>query len=73
MFLPYRDQRTRKYLRGLKLGPIKTSAAGTYAVLNSFKHVFSEAGVIRGLKALGKLNQKGGFDCPSCAWPDPDE
>ncbi len=39
----------------------------------AFQHVFGEAGLFRGLKALGKLNQKGGFDCPSCAWPDPDD
>jgi molybdopterin-dependent oxidoreductase alpha subunit len=26
-----------------------------------------------GLKALLNLNQKGGIDCPSCAWPDPDK
>jgi molybdopterin-dependent oxidoreductase alpha subunit len=58
---------------GLKVGTVKTSAAGMPAVLNSFKQVFGEAGILRGLKALGKLNQKGGFDCPSCAWPDPDD
>jgi anaerobic selenocysteine-containing dehydrogenase len=27
----------------------------------------------RGMKALLNLNQKDGFDCPSCAWPDPDD
>ncbi|MEP7168226.1 MAG: FdhF/YdeP family oxidoreductase, partial [Bacteroidota bacterium] len=27
----------------------------------------------RGLKALSALNQKDGYDCPSCAWPDPDD
>ncbi len=43
------------------------------AVLSSAKHVFKEAGVSRGLKALLALNQKGGYDCPSCAWPDPDD
>lgn len=58
---------------GLKLGPVKTSAAGFPAVLHAFQHVFGEAGVVRGIKALSKLNQKGGFDCPSCAWPDPDD
>lgn len=58
---------------GLKLGTVKTSAAGTPAVLHALQHVFGEAGLFRGLKALGKLNQKGGFDCPSCAWPDPDD
>jgi molybdopterin-dependent oxidoreductase alpha subunit len=48
-------------------------AAGVPAVVSSFKHVFGEAGFIRGIKALNKLNQKDGFDCPSCAWPDPDD
>ena len=60
-------------LTGLKKGRIKKSAAGMPAIFESMKHVFSEAGVARGLKALWKLNKKGGFDCPSCAWPDPDD
>jgi len=28
--------------------------------------------VIRGTKRLLDLDRIGGFDCPSCAWPDPD-
>ncbi len=58
---------------GLRLGPLKKAAGGVPAVFNSFRHIFAEAGMIRGLKALSKLNQKDGFDCPSCAWPDPDD
>ncbi|HET7522582.1 MAG TPA: FdhF/YdeP family oxidoreductase, partial [Acidimicrobiales bacterium] len=27
----------------------------------------------RTLKSLGNLNQVDGFDCPSCAWPDPED
>ena len=50
----------------------KTYAAGTPAVVSSLKQVFGKAGVIRGTKGLLGLNQVGGFDCPSCAWPDPD-
>lgn len=60
-------------LTGLKKGDIKKIAAGIPAVVNSLQQVFGEAGVIRGSKALLKLNQKDGFDCPSCAWPDPDD
>ena len=60
-------------LTGLKTGELKKIAAGIPAVVSSLKQVFGEAGVLRGLKALGELNQKGGFDCPSCAWPDPDD
>ncbi len=58
---------------GLKLGKVKKVAAGLPAIYHSFKKVFGEAGFFRGLKALNKLNKKSGFDCPSCAWPDPDD
>ncbi len=58
---------------GIKLTSPKDMAAGFPAVVSSLKQVFGEAGVGRGLKALSKLNQKGGTDCPSCAWPDPDD
>jgi molybdopterin-dependent oxidoreductase alpha subunit len=50
----------------------KEHAAGTPAVVSSLQHVFGKAGVVRGTKALLGINQAGGFDCPSCAWPDPD-
>jgi molybdopterin-dependent oxidoreductase alpha subunit len=52
-------------------GP-KEHAAGLPAVFSSMRHVFGKAGVARGTRALLDLNQAGGFDCPSCAWPDPD-
>ena len=58
---------------GLKITPPKDVAAGIPAVISSAEHVFGEMGVGRGLKALAKLNQKDGFDCPGCAWPDPDD
>jgi molybdopterin-dependent oxidoreductase alpha subunit len=57
----------------IKLTEPKETAAGIPAVVSSLKHVLSEMGPIRGLKALAKLNQKDGFDCPGCAWPDPDD
>ena len=58
---------------GLKKGHVKKTAAGLPAVVSSLKHIFGEAGIARGVKALMHLNKKGGFDCPSCAWPDPDD
>lgn len=60
-------------LTGLKRGEIQKVAAGIPAVLSSLKQVYDEAGLLRGAKALWNLNKKGGFDCPSCAWPDPDD
>lgn len=59
-------------LIGLKLTVPKTVAAGIPAVVSSAEHVFGEMGVVRGMKALLALNQKEGYDCPGCAWPDPD-
>ena len=58
---------------GLKTGPVKKTAAGIPAVLSGLRQVLGEVGLIRGWKALKKLNQKDGFDCPGCAWPDPDD
>ena len=51
--------------------PPETSA-GRHAIEAALRDVFSKAGVIRGSRGLLHLNQKGGVDCQSCAWPDPD-
>ena len=51
----------------------KHTAGGLPAVVSSMKHVILEAGPVRGMKELFHLNQMGGFDCPGCAWPDPDD
>ncbi|MDP4259951.1 MAG: FdhF/YdeP family oxidoreductase [Bacteroidota bacterium] len=59
-------------LSDLKITEPKDWAAGIPGVVAAFSDVFSEAGPARGLKALFKMNQKGGFDCSSCAWPDED-
>jgi molybdopterin-dependent oxidoreductase alpha subunit len=57
----------------IKLTKPKVIAAGIPAVISSAKHILSEMDPLRGFKALAKLNQKDGFDCPGCAWPDPDD
>ncbi|MDT5295185.1 MAG: hypothetical protein QOJ76_2065 [Acidobacteriota bacterium] len=59
-------------LTGIKITPRKTSAGGVPAVIASMKHALGEMGVIRSARTLLALNQKGGYDCSSCAWPDPD-
>lgn len=59
--------------KNLKIKSPKTIAGGLEAVISSAEHVFKEVGVVEGTKALLKLNQFDGFDCPGCAWPDPDE
>ncbi len=57
----------------LKLHPIPDSAGGLSAIKSSLEHLHSETGLIRGTQLMLKANQNNGFDCPGCAWPDPDE
>ena len=47
-------------------------AAGFYSIYETGHFGIKEMGVQRSLKTFANLNQKDGFDCPSCAWPDPD-
>jgi molybdopterin-dependent oxidoreductase alpha subunit len=37
------------------------------------EHVLGEAGVVKGIELLARVNQFEGFDCPGCAWPEPDD
>lgn len=59
--------------KDMKIKAPQKSAGGVGAVVSSLEHVFGEVGVVEGTKTLLKLNQFNGFDCPGCAWPDPDE
>jgi molybdopterin-dependent oxidoreductase alpha subunit len=47
-------------------------AAGWGSIRSVAFKIWEETYTGRGLKSLFKLNQPNGFDCPSCAWPDPD-
>ncbi|WP_070137209.1 FdhF/YdeP family oxidoreductase [Crocinitomix algicola] len=58
--------------KGLTLTQRKKKAVGIPAIISSMRHISSELGLWRGIKLLNKMNQKDGFDCPGCAWPDPD-
>ena len=58
--------------RKIRIKNVKKVAAGIPAVTSTFKHSFGKMGVFRTIRTLRTVNQKGGFDCPGCAWPDPD-
>lgn len=60
-------------LLDLKIKSPKNWAAGVPAVIHSIDQLVLNASVLRGGRALFSMNQFGGFDCPSCAWPDPDD
>jgi molybdopterin-dependent oxidoreductase alpha subunit len=48
------------------------AAGGIPSIIAATKTAWEEMGVTRGLRTLLKINQSGGFDCPGCAWPEPD-
>ena len=55
----------------LRVGPPQDHAAGAEAVARTLLASVREMGPARAARLLTSANQKDGFDCMSCAWPDP--
>jgi molybdopterin-dependent oxidoreductase alpha subunit len=55
-----------------KVGKPRKSAAGIPSVTHSMQYALEEMGPARTARTLSRMNHIDGFDCPSCAWPDPD-
>ncbi|GAA0945392.1 MULTISPECIES: FdhF/YdeP family oxidoreductase [Streptomyces violaceusniger group] len=53
--------------------PPQHAAAGLPAVGHSLRIAHQQMGVRRTALTLLRVNQKNGFDCPGCAWPEPDK
>ena len=45
-------------------------AAGVKAVMVSLQRGLEQMGPVRTAATLARLNQRHGFDCPGCAWPE---
>jgi molybdopterin-dependent oxidoreductase alpha subunit len=45
-------------------------AAGVKAVIVSMQRGLEQMGPVRTAATLSRLNQRHGFDCPGCAWPE---
>ncbi len=58
---------------GLALRRRPRKAVGVPAILSSFGQIGKYMNLADGVATMRALNQKGGFDCPGCAWPDPDD
>ena len=43
------------------------------AVLHALQISNEQMGVKRSIQTLLRVNQKDGFDCPGCAWPEEDK
>jgi molybdopterin-dependent oxidoreductase alpha subunit len=48
-------------------------AGGIQSISVALQYALGTPGIVRGASALSHLNQFDGFDCPGCAWPDPDD
>ena len=48
----------------------ETVAAGVPAVLVALRRSLAQMGVVRTARTLRRVNQRDGFDCPGCAWPE---
>ena len=58
---------------GLRLGKMKANSAGIPSILSSLSQANKYMSTGTAIKTMFRMNQKGGFDCPGCAWPDPDD
>ena len=68
----HKNELTPEKFTGLKLKQPEDTAAGLTGVFTAVKHILNEMDPVRASKVMFELNQKGGVDCPGCAWPDPD-
>ncbi|GAB2871927.1 FdhF/YdeP family oxidoreductase [Streptomyces mayteni] len=55
------------------MGEPKHSAVGLPAIGQALRTAQRQMGVRRTALTLLRVNQHGGFDCPGCAWPEPDK
>ncbi|WP_393056917.1 FdhF/YdeP family oxidoreductase [Streptomyces sp. LN549] len=56
-----------------RVEPAQHAAAGLPAVAHSLRIAQQQMGIRRTAQTLLKVNQKDGFDCPGCAWPEGDK
>ncbi|WP_369215250.1 FdhF/YdeP family oxidoreductase [Streptomyces flavofungini] len=55
-----------------RVAPAQHAAAGLPAIGHTLRIAQRQMGVRRTALTLLRVNQKDGFDCPGCAWPEPD-
>lgn len=55
----------------LEVGHKKEWAVGVPGILHSMGPAIRDLGPVRTAELMTAINQKDGFDCMSCAWPDP--
>jgi molybdopterin-dependent oxidoreductase alpha subunit len=72
--MPIKDvQLEHEKLSKLKYTGPKETSVGVPAIASALKQMGKYMDPVDAFKLSLKINQKGGFDCPGCAWPDPDD
>ena len=66
---PRRPEKPKK----IRLGAPSKTSGGWPAIALALDHALGHAGLRHGAQLLREVNQFGGFDCPGCAWPEPDD
>ncbi|TNJ42915.1 FdhF/YdeP family oxidoreductase [Tamlana fucoidanivorans] len=64
---------TPEAFENLKVKTPPTNSAGFGGLKAAVTHAFKYIKPSHLLQISQHINQKGGFDCPGCAWPDPDD
>ncbi len=56
-----------------EVGEPQHSAVGLPAITHALRISQQQMGIRRTALTLLRVNQRDGFDCPGCAWPEPDK
>jgi len=56
-----------------RIKPYHAQAGGWGALQASWEHTRKNRGVLKAVRSMLRVNQPDGFDCPGCAWPEPDD
>ncbi|MDJ0314481.1 FdhF/YdeP family oxidoreductase [Arthrobacter sp. H35-D1] len=57
----------------LSVGRVQKTAVGIPGIMHSMEVALKQMGPVRSARTLLRMNQKDGFDCPGCAWPEADK
>jgi molybdopterin-dependent oxidoreductase alpha subunit len=57
---------------GMQVRPPERTSVGFPGIGHTLQYAWQEMGARRSAQTLLRMNHVDGFDCPSCAWPDPD-
>jgi molybdopterin-dependent oxidoreductase alpha subunit len=61
------------HFTGIRTGVPAKKAVGFPAIFSALGHAITWMKPGDAWRTMFSINQKGGFDCPGCAWPDPDD